>query len=157
MESTIKAYLAGLEKGNPEAVLTLFAENAVVHSPLYGRTSAEKFYSDLFSDSNESVIQLRDIFTNHKNHSASIFFTYQCTLANGQKKAFDCVDVFQFDEQGKIRELHIIYDTASTRAAFEALQNQKWVLLLECYQLKLPEVSIIHHDIINIYKKRHLL
>lgn len=124
MEAIIKAYLQGLRTGEVEPILLLFADKAMVYSPLYGAVEAGQFYTDLFEDSSASVIQLHDIFTNKANHSASVYFTYHWTMADGQISEFDCVDVFNFDAEGKIESLRIIYDTAATRPAFESLKNQ---------------------------------
>lgn len=124
MEEIIKAYLQGLRNGLAEPILQLFADKAIVYSPLYGAVEAGQFYTDLFEDSSASVIQLHDIFTNETNRSASVYFTYHWTMADGQISQFDCVDVFNFDAEGKIKSLRIIYDTATTRSAFDKLKNQ---------------------------------
>ena len=44
-------------------------------------------------------------------------------MKNGSVVAFDCVDVFEFEEKtDKILALSIIYDSAQTRSAFDELR-----------------------------------
>ena len=121
MEKVIHKYLEGLEKADAESILSLFAENAVVHSPLYGKMTAVDFYKGLFDDSNASVIHCHSIFTNTTKNAANVFFTYEWTMANGKRSTFDCVDIFNFDTNGLITEMRIIYDTAKTRPLFDEL------------------------------------
>ena len=47
------------------------------------------------------------------------------TLADGSQVAFDCVDLFEWDEAQKISQLKIIYDASQTRPALERQQNQR--------------------------------
>jgi pimeloyl-ACP methyl ester carboxylesterase len=37
--------------------------------------------------------------------------------------SFECVDIFRFDENGKIKELTIIYDTSKIRTSFEEMKK----------------------------------
>jgi ketosteroid isomerase-like protein len=45
-----EAYLGALGDADLTAMLSLFSEDAVVHSPLYGPVPAAKFFPALFSD-----------------------------------------------------------------------------------------------------------
>lgn len=123
MEQTIQQYLKGLEQAQLRPLLVLFAPEAVVYSPLYGKMDAIAFYTDLFKDSQQSVIRHYHTFTDVKAKMANVFFNYQWTMANGQLTSFDCVDVFTFDEAGLITELRIIYDTAATRPMFNTMKS----------------------------------
>ena len=124
MEAVIKSYLQALRQDNLSGVLSLFAEKASVISPLYGTQPATIFYKELLADTNSSRIEMLDIFTNEKKRTAAVNFIYHWTLANGTTNSFDCVDVISFDEQNKIKQLKIIYDTVQTRPALEQ-QKQK--------------------------------
>lgn len=121
MKTLIKQYLDGLERADTKALLALFSEDAMVYSPLYGALEARVFYPKLMADTTASEISLLDVFTNEENRTAVVNFLYTWTMANGATTVFDCVDVFAFDEQGKIRSVKIIYDTAPTRILFDAL------------------------------------
>ncbi len=125
MDDTIRAYLQGLENGDYEQITGLFSVKAIVHSPLYGEKPAREFYHALLSDSSNSKITLLNTYHQPGGRRSAVNFIYEWALANGQQVRFDCVDLFEWDEDGLISRMKIIYDTASTRPAFEAQQNQR--------------------------------
>ncbi|PIR44510.1 MAG: hypothetical protein COV10_04665 [Candidatus Vogelbacteria bacterium CG10_big_fil_rev_8_21_14_0_10_51_16] len=125
LKQIIKKYLSCLEKSDYENLIDLFIFDAVVNSPLYGKVEAEKFYKDLFSDTNKSTITLKDIFTNEEKTKAAVNFLYDWTLSDGSPVSFDCVDIFKLNPDGKIEELTIIYDTSKTRPKFDSLISSK--------------------------------
>lgn len=124
-KNIVKAYFQGLEKGSYDDVIKLFASDARVNSPLYGQIDAAHFYKDLFSDTQNSKITLKNTFINPENDNiAAAHFVYSWTLKDGTLVNFECVDVFEFVPQGdKIRFLTIIYDTFHTRAGFKKVRN----------------------------------
>ncbi|MDO8639848.1 MAG: nuclear transport factor 2 family protein [bacterium] len=122
LKETIKKYLDALQKSDFKNLINLFAPNAIIHSPLYGEVEAEKFYEDLFKDTNKSVITMKDIFMNDDNSKGAVNFLYDWTLSDGSPVSFDCVDIFKFNSDGKIQELTIIYDTSQTRPKFDKLK-----------------------------------
>lgn len=113
-------YLAALESGEPARVLELFTADAVVHSPLYGDVLAREFYPRLFADTRESKLSLRRVF--HADDSIAFWFDFDWTLSNGTPAPFRVVDIAELDHGGKIRELHIVYDTAVLQDAFGSLR-----------------------------------
>ena len=119
----IKEYLQSLEKSDYENLISLFAPNAIIHSPLYGEVKASKFYKDLFKDTTKSKISLADIFMNEDGSKGAVNFIYEWTLSDGSPVTFDCIDIFRFDTTGKIQELTIIYDTSKTRPKFDKLKS----------------------------------
>ena len=125
MEEKIKAYLQGLEAGDYQQLISLFADEAVVHSPLYGKRSARTFYRELLDDSSASRIRLLHIYHQPGGRRAAVNFIYEWALANGSQVAFDCVDLFEWNEEEKITELKIIYDASQSRPALEQQHNQR--------------------------------
>lgn len=117
----IKNYLNSLELSDYEKLISLFTEDAIVYSPLYGEILASKFYKDLFEDTSKSKITLLNILMGEDERVAAGHFRYDWTLANGTPTCFECVDIFNFSPEGKIKELRIIYDSAKTRSSFEKL------------------------------------
>lgn len=117
-----KSYLALLEIGDIERVIALFSPNAIVHSPIYGIKNASLFYKELASDTQNSKLELKGIFEDPLLNQLAIYFNYQWTLTNGKVINFDVVDILDFDENDKIIELRIIYDTAISREAIESLK-----------------------------------
>lgn len=118
MKQQMQAYLDYLAKADYEKLMSLFSSDAKVISPLYGVQKASDFYQKLFEDTNESILVLQDSFINQEKKTASINFVYTWKMANGEETYFDCVDVFQFNDDYKIKQLKIIYDTAATRPLF---------------------------------------
>ena len=120
LKNTLYTYFKGLETGNTAMILEVFTENAMVHSPLYGDQLASVFYSKLFADTRQSDITLLNVFKSTENESsAAVHLKYHWVLKDGTPTHFECVDVFKFDETGKVADMTIIYDTAKLRAAFD--------------------------------------
>ena len=124
-QEVIKAYFHGLEAGSYNEIIQLFAPGAMVHSPLYGKIEAAKFYRELFSDTQNSKITLKNTFINPEDdNTAAAHFVYSWTLKDGTLVHFECVDVFEFVPQSdKIQSLTIMYDTYHTRAGFKKNHN----------------------------------
>ena len=113
-------YLEALNQGNLDNVLALFEEEAIVHSPLYGKMSATRFYTDLFADTNKSDTRLLNIFSSdNRDDVVALHFHYSWTLKSGKLVEFECVDVIEINPQThQIMTLKIIYDTALLRDDF---------------------------------------
>jgi ketosteroid isomerase-like protein len=120
-KQVIQSYFRGLEKGSYEEVVRLFAPDALVHSPLYGKVKASLFYKELFSDTQSSKIVLKNTFLSaEKPDSAAAHFVYSWTMKDGNHVQFECIDVFEFvPGSDKIKLLTIIYDTYGVRQGFE--------------------------------------
>ena len=74
-------------------------------------------------DTSNSQISLKNIFLSTDSpKTAAAHFVYNWILKDGTPAPFECVDIFRFNEDNKIQELTIIYDTSSTREAFEKVQ-----------------------------------
>jgi hypothetical protein len=65
---------------------------------------------------------------NHGNATSSWWFggADHWTLPSGSPADFECVDMLELDENGLITALHIFYDTAATRPAFERETGGSW-------------------------------
>jgi SnoaL-like domain len=124
IREAIYNYFKGLETGNVNMIMDVFSDNAMVHSPLYGDQPAALFYTKLFADTRQSDITLLNIFESvENNYTAAVHFKYHWILADGTPTHFECVDIFKFDENGKVADMTITYDTAKLRPAFEALSK----------------------------------
>lgn len=123
MKEVLYTYFKALETADINLILSVFATNAIIHSPLYGDMPANRFYEALFADTNRSDISLINFFESTENkYTAAVQFKYHWILADGTPTHFECVDIFRFDEFGKVAEMTIIYDTAKLRTAFENLK-----------------------------------
>jgi len=119
----IKDYLKALEIGSYEQMMKLFTDDAIVLSPLYGKIEAMEFYKDLFNDTSNSKITLMNILHGEKENTSAGHFRYDWILKNGTPTSFECVDVFIFSNDNKIKQLTIIYDTARIRPSFENMKS----------------------------------
>jgi ketosteroid isomerase-like protein len=117
-------YLSAIEHGDLDAILALFRPGATVHSPLYGPLPATEFYPRLLADTGRSELHLRGVA--HDGPLVSIWFRFDWTLPSGSVADFECVDMLELDEDGRITALHIFYDTAINRPAFERETGSSW-------------------------------
>ncbi len=124
----IKEYFENLSKGNYEKLMELFDGEAVVFSPLYGKKLAKDFYKELLEDSGkESKVELIQAFVSADNNKGAGNFRYEWTLKDSAKSSFEGVDLFEFNEDKKITQVKIIYDTFGTREGFNKLKEKEIV------------------------------
>lgn len=124
-------YLAALAANEPAGLVGLFASDAVVVSPLYGARTAAAYCAALAADTAAAEVTLLRYFMSPDGVSAAQFL-YRWTLVSGDRIDFECVDLFEFADDGRIKKLTMIYDThpwrgrlaerAAARAAAEARQ-----------------------------------
>ena len=105
-KETLKKYLQFLEAADYENLLSLFSENAIVHSPLYGKVAAVQFYKDLFKDTSESKLTLLNLFTGEDENTAAVHFQFDWNLSDGTAAPFEVVDVCKFSTDGKFAYIH---------------------------------------------------
>ncbi len=116
-------YISALEKGDVDLIISLFSENGIVESPLYGTNKASVFYTTLSEDTTASELKLKGMFEEQESLRLALFFEYTWTLKNGKIVTFDVVDILTVDEYHKINSLQIIYDTVNTRTLFKEIHN----------------------------------
>lgn len=126
----VATYLRALTTADAGLVLGLFADGGIVHSPLYGPRSARDFYTALFADTSQANLTLKSVMSGMNQAgqtTVSFWFHFDWRLPSGVAAPFDVVDVATLGSDGKIRELHIMYDTVDVRPAFEAeLGQSSW-------------------------------
>lgn len=113
-----KKYFNFLQQSDLQGLASLFADDGTVISPIYGVKKHTDFYKSLIEDTSESIIQLKEIYAGVLSKNLAIHFEYKWTLKDGKVVDFEGVDVFEFDENDKIKKLSIIYDPAQTRQLF---------------------------------------
>ena len=126
-DDLVAAYLDALTAADAERVISLFADDGVVHSPLYGPQPARDFYPALFADTSQANLSLKSVMsgTDYRgNATVSFWFHFDWRLPSGAAAPFDVVDVATLGPDGKVKELHIVYDTVEVRATFEADTGQ---------------------------------
>ena len=122
-DDLVATYLGALATADAELATGLFTEDGIVHSPLYGPRPAAEFYAALFADTSEATLTLRSVMTGKDrtgSTTVTFWFHFDWRLPSGAAAPFDVVDVATLAPDGRIRELHIVYDTVDVRPAFEA-------------------------------------
>jgi hypothetical protein len=119
----VAAYLRALDTADAGLAVSLFTDDGIVHSPLYGSRHAGDFYPALFADTSQANLTLKSVMSGHDQTgrtTVSFWFHFDWRLPSGAAAPFDCVDVATLAPDGRIKDLHIIYDTVDVRPAFEA-------------------------------------
>jgi hypothetical protein len=122
-DNLVATYLRALTNADAELAVSLFTADGVVHSPLYGPRPAADFYPELFADTSEANLTLKAVMSGTDQTGAttvSFWFHFDWRLPSGASAPFDVVDVATLASDGKIKDLHVIYDTVDVRPAFEA-------------------------------------
>lgn len=101
-----------------ETIVDLFFHEAMVKLSFYRFIPASLFYKDLLNDTSVSTIKLKNIFlgSSDKNRAAA-YFEYLWTLKDSKQVRFEVIDLFDFDQNDKIAQIAIIYDTYLIRPA----------------------------------------
>jgi hypothetical protein len=122
-DNLVNVYLRALSTADAGLAVSLFAGDGTVHSPLYGTLSAADFYPALFADTSQAILTLRSATSgeDQTGQTTVIFwFHFDWRLPSGAAAPFDVVDIATLAPDGKIKDLHIIYDTVDVRSTFEA-------------------------------------
>lgn len=116
MKDHIMNYLKVLEKCDVDGICKLFDKNADIYSPFLGWMKAKPFFEKLKESSGPSIITPLDIFlSSNANLRATAYFRYDWTLSDGSSAPFDCIDIFDFNKEGMIEKMTIVYDTHPIR------------------------------------------
>lgn len=124
----VATYLRALAIADVGLAVSLFTEDAMVHSPLYGPSAPAAFYPQLFADTSEANLELLATMQGRDQHGAemiSFFFHFDWRLPSGEAAPFDVVDVARLAPDGRIDRLHLVYDTVDVRPAFEAATGRR--------------------------------
>ena len=121
MQSAVRAYIDGLNAYDADAVLALFASDAEMEDPIgtpvKSRAEMEAFF--------RSAVQVQPhleldspIRASHGN-SAAMAFRVTTLRANGRFES-NSIDVFHFDDAGKIRRLEGYWGPSDRRRVGDA-------------------------------------
>lgn len=114
----IQEFYHDFEKMDLEKILSCFAPHAMVESPTLGKMEAHQFYRELFSKAKRFKASIKDIFINtDKPHRAAAYADFGWETKQGEVMHFESVCIFEINEHGKIKMLHIIYDAQRAREA----------------------------------------
>jgi ketosteroid isomerase-like protein len=113
----VRTYLKELERGDVAAICALFAPDAQIFSPFLGWMQAAPFFAKVSEASGQSTIRPIDICVSTTGaRRATGYFIYDWVLKDGSAVSFECVDVFEFDANGLVERMIIVYDTYPIRS-----------------------------------------
>ena len=113
----VRTYLKELERGDVAAICALFAPDAQILSPFLGWMQAAPFFAKVSEASGQSTIRPIDICVSTTGaRRATGYFIYDWVLKDGSAVSFECVDVFEFDANGLVERMIIVYDTYPIRS-----------------------------------------
>ena len=110
MTSTVHGYVEGFANADVEAIVALFAEDAVVEDPVgtppkAGHDAIRAFYA--FSVGTGAKLHLEGPIRVGPDYAA---FAFQVRLTmDGKAATVDVIDVFRFDGAGKVRRMEAYF------------------------------------------------
>ena len=109
----VEAYVDAFAKGDPEAVVALFAEDATVEDPVgspphRGRDAIRAFYTA--SMATGAKLKLEGPVRTAADYAA---FAFSVTLNYGGEKRVDVIDTFRFGAEGKVIEMRAYFGPAN--------------------------------------------
>ena len=121
MQQAVRKYLLALEAGDAEKAASLFVPGGWVQSPFLGRVPVRDFVKKVASSSTASKLTVHDVLVSAEGHLRAVgYYLYDWTLKDGSHVAFDCTDVFNFDQDtGRIKSIVLVYDTEPVRGVVE--------------------------------------
>ncbi|USD20279.1 nuclear transport factor 2 family protein [Microbulbifer variabilis] len=118
-------YLSALERGDLDTLLSLFSENALVYSPIFGNCSVESFYSYIFQSISDRAMKLNNILSGVlKTNQVALHLSYTRSVEGRGPATIDVVDLFDLTEDfSTFMAVTIIYDTAPIHGDFTSCKN----------------------------------
>jgi steroid delta-isomerase len=110
MLSVVQSYIDGFERCDGDALAQLYAEDATVEDPMgsariVGQVAIRNFYRKMVL--NKAKLTLAGPIRTVANCAA---FPFECRFVfQGAYCRFDIIDVFRFDEHGKIKGMQAFY------------------------------------------------
>ncbi|AZD86970.1 Steroid Delta-isomerase (Delta(5)-3-ketosteroid isomerase) [Pseudomonas chlororaphis subsp. aureofaciens] len=108
IRATMTRYVECVDAGNIEAIIALFAEDAVLEDPVgqpqvCGRAAIEDFYRRSLGTGKVSATLTGPVRTTLNGYGAMAFRVDM--FWQGQASTLPVIDVMEFDEQGRIRSM----------------------------------------------------
>ncbi len=121
--NVIGSFYAALRSHDVEAWLATFAKEAIAHDPMgtpphHGHNGLRAFLSGVLAQFETFGLTEEEIF--HAPHSAAVKWTGRGRGRNGHSVEFQGIDVFEFDQEGKILSLKAYWDAAPVMATLAA-------------------------------------
>jgi hypothetical protein len=116
LENVIRIYGQALKDNDYQTMNSLFSKDAKVFSFFAGEKSPLDFFQNLFENSHRTKVEIKNILFDLYNKKIAAAYIYLEAIWNKQSTIkFEAVDIFEFDQENKIKNLKIILDTYPIR------------------------------------------
>jgi SnoaL-like domain len=124
IQSTLDAYFDGINSERYGDVAALFAPAGELQAPgagvVRGRAAIENYFRAALSPYPQHRDEPTRILIADRDRAATVEIHYAGALASGFAIEFDAVDVFDFDDEGRITRLTSWYDSHEVRSTLRA-------------------------------------
>lgn len=124
MQATLAAYFGGLNHERYDDVVALFTEDAELIAPGTAPVRGAEDLNRYFRAALRPYPEHRDEPTRTilADRTATVEITFTGALASGERMEFDAVDVFDFDDAGRILRLSSWYDSHAVRRRLKEIR-----------------------------------
>lgn len=120
-KNIIKQYCELLQKNDIATAINLFTKNAQIISPTLGTQTIEEFLA-FIDKTKRTNVTINELFTSQLNHKRiAAYITVTSLWQNVHKVQIDAIDIFEFDENNKIKRVEMYYDSYAMRGFLENL------------------------------------
>lgn len=125
-----RRYQDAINRKDLPGVLSLFVSEAVAKAPISGVLSVKEFHSRIFAHDRHGIARLKNVFDSvGRTKAVALQFDYTYVVRNGQPVAFDCITIFEKDENvKKFKSMTIIYDPTELRRHLKNAEIDDFVL-----------------------------
>ena len=122
IRKVVADYFAATRAMDGEAWVSTFAEDAESYDPVgapphRGHEALRQFFQGIVSAFDKIGLTENDIFV--AGGQAAVSWTGRGTGKNGREVAFGGIDIFKFDDEGKIKSLYSYWDPARMMAELQ--------------------------------------
>jgi ketosteroid isomerase-like protein len=117
-QRTVDAYFDGINGDRFEDVAALFTDDAQLHAPGVPPRTGPAEIAPYFAAALAAYPKHFDdpVRVVHAPGTTTVEIHYTGELANGNPMVFDAIDVFDFDDEGRITKLQTVYDSHLVRS-----------------------------------------
>jgi steroid delta-isomerase len=115
ISKAVKAYFAALRSMDQQAIVNMFAEDAVTYDPVgtppnQGHKKIEEFFQTVMVAFKEVGLTEDEVFI--AGNAAAVRWTGRGVSKQGRQVKFEGIDVIEVNEAGKIQTLHAYWNPA---------------------------------------------
>ncbi|WP_176442528.1 nuclear transport factor 2 family protein [Noviherbaspirillum humi] len=111
-------YRIAVKERNLDAILSMFAPDAVIETPLRGTCKVRPYHEWLFENVKRSTVEVQNVFQAlNGDITIAIHSRYRWLLNNDKTIEFGGMSLFEFTpDRTKIRKMTTFYDTSLVRS-----------------------------------------